>query len=153
MPTNHTPHYNLNQWERDDRILMEDFNADNAKIDTALAGLEETAMRHTSELARKGNCEVALYTYKGTGTYGRDIPTVITFPEGTFLLCIIAGTALYPLLPGTASLDWHESNVGHFPAYMTWTKDDMSIWSERRASYQFNGGTYTVISFRMADRT
>ena len=45
MPTNHTPHYNLNQWERDDRILMEDFNADNAKIDTALAGLEETVKK------------------------------------------------------------------------------------------------------------
>ena len=37
MPTNHTPNYQLSQWERDDRILMEDFNADNAKIDGALS--------------------------------------------------------------------------------------------------------------------
>ena len=36
MPSNHTPNYALNQWERDDRVLMEDFNADNAKIDAAL---------------------------------------------------------------------------------------------------------------------
>lgn len=31
-----TENYKLNQWERSDRILMEDFNADNAKIEAAL---------------------------------------------------------------------------------------------------------------------
>ena len=36
MPSNQTPNYALNQWERDDRILMDDFNADNAKIDAAI---------------------------------------------------------------------------------------------------------------------
>ncbi|MCI8677913.1 MAG: hypothetical protein HFF46_06185 [Lawsonibacter sp.] len=41
MPTNRTDNYALSQWERSDRILMEDFNADNAKIDAALRGLEE----------------------------------------------------------------------------------------------------------------
>ena len=39
MPTNHTPNYQLSQWERDDRVLMDDFNADNAKIDAALGTL------------------------------------------------------------------------------------------------------------------
>ena len=34
-----TDQYGLNQWELSDRIRMEDFNADNAKIDTALAGM------------------------------------------------------------------------------------------------------------------
>ena len=33
-----TEHYGLSQWELTDRIQMEDFNADNAKLDTALAG-------------------------------------------------------------------------------------------------------------------
>ena len=55
MPSNQTPNYALNQWERDDRILMEDFNEDNAKIDTALAGLEETAAGHTAALSRRGD--------------------------------------------------------------------------------------------------
>ena len=31
--------YNLNQWVEDDRILREDFNADNAKIEAALAAV------------------------------------------------------------------------------------------------------------------
>lgn len=34
-----TEHYQLNQWELDDRIQMEDFNHDNQNIDTALTAL------------------------------------------------------------------------------------------------------------------
>ena len=63
MPTNHTPHYNLSQWERDDRILMDDFNADNAKIDTALKALAGT-------LDRKGNCQLYVTSYAGNGLTG-----------------------------------------------------------------------------------
>ena len=33
----HTQNYQLSRWEKDDRIMMEDFNADNARIDAALA--------------------------------------------------------------------------------------------------------------------
>lgn len=33
---NQTPNYQLNLWEGEDRILREDFNADNAKIEAAL---------------------------------------------------------------------------------------------------------------------
>lgn len=35
--TNHTPNLGLNQWEANDPVLREDFNADNAKIDAAAA--------------------------------------------------------------------------------------------------------------------
>lgn len=38
MPSNFTEHYQLSQWVKSDRVKMEDFNADNAKIDAALAG-------------------------------------------------------------------------------------------------------------------
>ena len=39
MSTNHTPNFNLCQWEADDKVLRTDFNEDNQKIDAALAGL------------------------------------------------------------------------------------------------------------------
>ncbi len=35
----HTTNYQLNQWEKTDRIQMQDFNRDNAAIETALLGL------------------------------------------------------------------------------------------------------------------
>ena len=31
-----TTNYQLNQWAKSDRLMMDDFNADNAKIDAAL---------------------------------------------------------------------------------------------------------------------
>ena len=37
MATNQTTNYQLNQWETTDQVLRTDFNADNAKIDAALA--------------------------------------------------------------------------------------------------------------------
>ena len=37
-----TTNYQLNQWVKSDRIQMEDFNSDNAKIDAALKALEDT---------------------------------------------------------------------------------------------------------------
>lgn len=36
MASQQTPNYNLNQWEKTDRIMMDDFNADNEKLDAAL---------------------------------------------------------------------------------------------------------------------
>ena len=38
MAANQTTNYQLNQWEATDQVLRTDFNADNAKIDAALAG-------------------------------------------------------------------------------------------------------------------
>ena len=42
---NYTENYQLNQWEQSDRILMEDFNSDNQKIEAALEELETTKTR------------------------------------------------------------------------------------------------------------
>lgn len=36
MPSNYTEHFKLSQWERPDKVLMDDFNDDNQKIDAAL---------------------------------------------------------------------------------------------------------------------
>ena len=42
-----TANYGLNLWEKTDRIQMEDFNADNAKIEAALA--QEAAARAAAD--------------------------------------------------------------------------------------------------------
>ena len=56
MATNSTPNFGLNQWEADDPVLREDFNADNQKLDTTLSLL--------------GNCQIAAGTYVGNGQFG-----------------------------------------------------------------------------------
>ena len=50
MSTKHTSNYALSQWEASDPVIRVDFNADNAKIDAALADLE-TKKADTSALA------------------------------------------------------------------------------------------------------
>ena len=69
---NQTTNYQLSQWESTDRILMSDFNSDNAKLDEALAGLAAASAGH-------GNCRVESFTYTGSGGYGTSSPTLIQF--------------------------------------------------------------------------
>lgn len=42
MSSGKTANYELNQWTQSDRILMEEFNGDNAKIDAALKALADS---------------------------------------------------------------------------------------------------------------
>jgi hypothetical protein len=48
---NKTPRYELNQWELSDPVRMEDFNADNAKVESALAGLDRRTRYQKSPLS------------------------------------------------------------------------------------------------------
>ena len=53
-----TTNYQLNQWAKADRVMMDDFNADNAKIDAALkanadAIAAETAARIAGDMLVK----------------------------------------------------------------------------------------------------
>ena len=50
-----TEHYQLNQWDAEDAILREDFNADNEKIEAALADIVSNGVK------------MAYGTYEGTG--------------------------------------------------------------------------------------
>ena len=63
---NQTPNYQLNQWDKSDRIMMEDFNADNAKIEAALS--------ETMTLAQKAPFAVGkLEGYNGSAAVTVDL--------------------------------------------------------------------------------
>ena len=62
---NRTTNYKLCQWERSDKVLMEDFNADNAKLDAAIKGqanaLEaERAARISAVQAARDACPLVV---------------------------------------------------------------------------------------------
>ena len=67
---NKTANFQLTQWEKTDRIMMEDFNRDNAAIDTALKGNADKAAALQTALAGAGNCEIGMISYTGTGKSG-----------------------------------------------------------------------------------
>ena len=83
MSTNHTPNFNLCQWEATDKVLRTDFNQDNQKIDAALSA-HDTALAgkvSSGELAALAQRTTALAsrpalvtgTYTGDGTASRTI--------------------------------------------------------------------------------
>jgi len=53
MASKQTEHLKLYQWEADDEVLRADFNADNAKIDAAVADLEQKLTSAAAEAQRK----------------------------------------------------------------------------------------------------
>ncbi|EOS66664.1 hypothetical protein [Oscillibacter sp. 1-3] len=97
--------YKLSQWEKPDRIQMEDFNSDNARIEAALKAHEDslesmkthaaTLKNHEAALAalntavsKRGNCQLQFITYKGTNGGTASNPKTLTFaykPMAIFL--------------------------------------------------------------------
>ena len=52
-----TTNYQLSQWAKSDRLMMDDFNADNAKIDAALGALQIVTGIYTGS-GNDANCRV-----------------------------------------------------------------------------------------------
>ena len=88
---NKTTNFQLTQWEKTDRIMMEDFNRDNAAIDAALKGnadavAAETAAREAgisalqTALTSCGNCKIVTGSYTGNGNAGAKKTITLNFP-------------------------------------------------------------------------
>lgn len=138
--------YKLNQWEKSDRIMMEDFNADNLKVEGALAGLAEADQARrdeivalTAAMALKGNCQLWTTSYVGDMN---STNITITFPKKPTLVCIL-GPEGYTLvtIPGVTRLFVNPSSVYDFSA--TWTETSMSWNPDKHGSDRLNGNGYT----------
>jgi len=147
MSTNKTEHYQLNQWVKSDQVLMDDFNADNRKIDGALRELAQSA-------AGAGNCEMEVLTYTGTGTYGAGSPTQIRFAQKPDVFFIAGDLALVVGHSGTGDpilVSRSINNSGSFvsTSSASWSGAQLAI-SETEARYQMNtkGQIYWVLGLR-----
>ena len=79
-----TANYQLNQWVKSDRIQMEDFNSDNAKIDAALKATADAAAAAQSAAAQCGNCFVTHGNYMGNNQLSK----TLTFSHPPVLVVI-----------------------------------------------------------------
>ena len=140
-----TGKYGLSQWDAEDRILREDFNADNAKIEAALANA--------------GNCQIASGSYVGTGKSGSwSNANNLTFgfvPK----LVIIRDNSTYQqvgVFTWNCNAAVHSSNSTYTAVYMTgsgvpmvkYEGNSMSWFSNNNAVKQMNdsGKTYRWIA-------
>ena len=56
---NQTANFQLSQWGKSDRILMEDFNSDNAKLEAALTAQRTALASKADSSALQGEHQVA----------------------------------------------------------------------------------------------
>ena len=148
---NKTTNFQLTQWEKTDRIMMEDFNRDNAAIDAALKSNADKAAALQTALAGAGNCEIGMISYTGTGKNGDSNPTTVTFPKmpAGFFLC---GAETYLVVRGGddhACMIYYTGSttyVSQMP--VSWKGNQFQI-SSTKPSYQLNevGVPYWGLAF------
>ena len=111
MASSQTQNYQLNQWAAEDPVLRTDFNADNAKIDAAIAA--------------RGNCRVTTGTYVGTGESRSEHPnTIITgFPPA--LVMISGGSYTATFNRGNTRINAYTGSRGE-PQVITWLENGIS---------------------------
>ena len=146
-----TEHYQLNQWDRTDRILMEDFNGDNAKIDAALAskastsalsdlqsvvsGKASTASLHAlqtkvtaqgTQLSQR-NCRFEIGSYTGNGTYGPANAITLTFSQKPVFVCVTSdGTGMQLNLAAGQKSTLISSSGGVSSLSVSWGSNSVS---------------------------
>ena len=153
---NKTANFQLTQWEKTDRILMEEFNSDNEKIDTALKSNADGVAALQTALASCGNCQIGIFTYTGTGTRGEEYPTVITFPKMPTVF-FVRGRGTFFAAQGSASegsLIVYDSGSAQIQdALLSWSGNQLSIVSSNNAKYQLNtdNSLYWVLALYQMD--
>ena len=161
---NKTANFQLTQWEKTDRIMMEDFNRDNAAIDAALksnaeAVAAETAARDEEKKAlqaligQRGNCFVEFGSYTGTGNQLR----TMTFSHKPILV-IIRNCTNYSsplhlvMIQGATNANGYE-NSSAASVSLTWSGNSVSITTSNNATYSFDrsGEQYFYAALLMAE--
>jgi len=141
-----TANFQLSQWETTDRIQMEDFNADNQKVDQALAALAAASLFH-------GNCSIYTTTYRGSGGSGSTAGQCrLTFPRAA-LFVMVGGSDRAGVCVGKGVMFLMTSG-GVSPATTTWSEDGKTLnWYYMNSMDQLNGSgkTYTVTAIMAAD--
>ena len=148
-----TPNYALSQWDEQDRILREDFNANNAKVEQALATQAEQLTPITEQIGKLGNCQVYATTYTGNGsTTGRSI----TFPAKPIIVMISDSSGR------TRNIFWQGMPLSPYltqttyPATLTWSGNSVTLTdgeTSKSADKIFNksGLTYYLAALLQMD--
>lgn len=151
MASQQTPNYRLSRWAGTDRILMEEFNSDNEKIDTALKANADKAAALQTALAGAGNCEIKMLSYTGSGQYGTSSPTTVTFPKmpAGFFLC---GAETYLVVRGGddhALMIYYTGSTTYVSQMQVSWKGNQFQISSSKPTYQLNeeGVPYWGLAF------
>ena len=117
MASNYTEHYSLCQWEETDQVLREEFNQDNAKIDSALDDLKANVV------------QTVVGSYVGNGQYGSSAPNRLEFSFVPKVVILVAN-AKNILRSGTVLIAGQTSSAGIGTSYSGSSCLNLSIFWE-----------------------
>ena len=137
MASQQTPNYRLSRWAGTDRIMMEDFNRDNAAIDAALKSNADKAAALQTALAGAGNCSLEIKSYTGNGNYGQNNPTRITFSKKPKFV-LLCGYSFLLLLMGKENAPF----VGFFASDRIYTCNIVYSWSGNTLQFHSTQNAY-----------
>ena len=136
MASNQTANFGLNQWSAEDKVLREEFNADNQKIEAALGSIPK----------------VATGSYVGTGTSGADKPSSMNFEFQPLMVVITQDSTTsarsgFLLIQGqstSAGIGSVSSTSAALEVHITWAGKGLSWYSNEGPNEQMNvsGETY-----------
>ena len=138
-----TTNYQLNQWAKSDRVMMDDFNADNTKIDAALKANADAAAAASAAVALCGNCKIYCTSFVGTGTAAA--PTM-TFPHKP-LIIFVSGRDALNLIAWRGQSQSHLLESGGTNVNVSWA-DRSVTWANGDINNNLNytGFTHQVIA-------
>ena len=126
MASQQTPNYKLSRWAGTDRILVEEFNDNWDKIDTALKGNADKAAALQTALGSGGKtCRISSGSYAGNGKTGQSNPSSLTFDFTPVLVVIIRKSS-----PGTHTLFVRPNGYGPMGDTM-----GTITWGEKKVSW------------------
>ena len=151
---NKTANFQLNQWEKTDRIMMEDFNRDNAALDAALkssadAITAETAAREAADttLGKKAGLQLIQTVPFPEGGSSADKPLTIQWSDWAIVLAVYQEPSdgrSYTLSFTTANAKVHpiiydgpdvQTCALYFPLYDQSRPVRGLLWSAEKLSY------------------
>ena len=121
-----TTNYQLSQWAKSDRIMMEDFNADNQKIDAALAA----------------KCEAVCGSYIGDILNVNPMHISLGFAPAAVLVFAANGSKHGLALPNLPQLDDSRSPV------LSISDDGFTVTSDFNSTVGTGDSPYRYIAFR-----
>ena len=180
MNLNQTQNYQLSQWESTDRILMSDFNSDNAKLDATLKAQSDaiagkaaqstvTALTQTvsgkasqadltalsqeldslsDQVGLRGNCQIEIQTYVGSGLSDHTYPNSATFSAPPAVFYVAGGSTVGYWARG-ADILWVRPGNSAYSCSGSWSADGRTYsWWNSSVEFQMNksGVTYTIVA-------
>ena len=102
----------------------------------------------TQTVAQKGNCQIEIQTYVGSGLSDHTYPNSATFSAPPAVFYVAGGTTVGYWVRGEDSL-WVRPGNGAYSCYLTWSDDEKTYsWWSSDPEFQMNksGVTYTIVA-------